>query len=575
MFKSGKLTFWHYGAPPRSIILLSVASSKRFASWFTWRLPASALLFLAIPIVFLITVFELTKAKGPQWLPTSFENPYAYLFNSLLLVKGQEPMHIDHPGTTTQVFGAIILRASSLKSADELVTATLRDPEKQIRKLHQALLFFTALVLWLCPWITAVALRNLVVGLLIQVPCLFYQTLLWYGILFGSDLMLVPFSIAAVCCCTLQIAPKPSADAQAVLVGIRTRSSADDSPRRAPFPFLAALTGLVCALGIVTKLTFFPLILISLLCCQSWRNLSAFMVAFVTGVVICVLPTYSQLLRLLTWAVNLGTHTGDYGSGAIGFAEANVYLPFLWEFFQKGPLVAIIPLASTFLVILLSLLPKKERSRNPVSRRTALPLFAIQLISFFVIAKESGPHYFIPLALTAGLGLVLLFYSQQTPNSSAIVRAIGWLVLICLLGLGIRDFIRKTPQTYTDLCDQRVDQLRLYNHAKAITKDGVRVDYFFSDSPEYAICYGNNYAGKFFGPLLTHMYPKAFFFNIFNSRFETFTEYLLPEVELKKYDHLYFLGTPSLFPAVDGLDPKTFETIDRAGEYYLQRWTRK
>jgi hypothetical protein len=373
-----------------------VASSKRLASWFTWRLPASALLFLAIPIVFLITVFELTKAKGPQWLPTSFENPYAYLFNSLLLVKGQEPMHIDHPGTTTQVFGAIILRASSLKSADELVTSTLRDPEKQIRKLHQALLFFTGLVLRLCPWITAVALRNLVIGLLIQVPCLFYQTLLWYGILFGSDLMLVPFSIAAVCCCTLLIAPKPSPEAQAVLVGIGTGSSTDGSIRRAAFPFLAALTGLVCAFGIVTKLTFFPLIFISLLCCQGWRNLAAFTAAFVTGAVICLLPIHSELLRLLTWAVNLGTHAGDYGSGAVGFAQADVYLPFLRDMLQREPLLAIIPSVTILGVILLIFVSRKASPPNPVSWRMALSLFAIQLVSFFVIAKESGSHYFIP-----------------------------------------------------------------------------------------------------------------------------------------------------------------------------------
>ena len=70
------------------------------------------------------------------------------------------------------------------------------------------------------------------------------------------------------------------------------------------------------------------------------------------------------------------------------------------------------------------------------------------------------------------------------------------------------------------------------------------------------------------------MYPEAFLFNIFNSRFETFTEYLVPEVELKKYEHLY-LETSYLFPRVDGLDPRTLQTSDRAGEYYLQKWTRK
>jgi hypothetical protein len=552
-----------------------VASSKRFPSWLTWRLPASALLFLVIPSVFLITVFEFTKAKGPQWLPPSFENPYAYLFNSLLVVKGLEPMHIDHPGTTTQVFGAIILRASSVKSADELITSTLRDPEKQIRKLHQALLFLTALVLWLSPWITAVALRNLVIGLLIQIPCLFSQTLLSYGILFGSDLMLVPFSVAAVCCCTLLIAPKSSPQTQAVLVGIRTRPAINSSIHRASFPFLAALTGLICAFGIVTKLTFFPLIFISFLCCQSWRNLAAFTGAFVTGVVICLLPIHSQLLRLLTWAVNLGTHTGDYGSGPVGFAQADVYLPFLRDVLQREPLLAIIPSVTIIVVTLLILLSRKTSSTNPVSWRMAFVLFAIQLIAFFVIAKESGPHYFIPLALTASLSLVLLFYALQTPNSPTIVRAIGWVALTGLLALGFKDFLQKTPATYANFCDQRMDQLRLYKHAKEITKEGVRVDYLFSDSPEYAMCYGNGFAGHFFGAMLSSLFPNSLFFNVVKGQFETFNGDLAPEVVLSKYDHLYFLGTPSLFPKVDGLDPGTFETIDHAGEYYLQKWTRK
>ena len=49
----------------------------------------------------------------------------------------------------------------------------------------------------------------------------------------------------------------------------------------------------------------------------------------------------------------------------------------------------------------------------------------------------------------------------------------------------------------------------------------------------------------------------------------------MPEDILKKYDHLYFLGAPSYFPKIDGLDARTFETIDHADDYYLQKWTRK
>jgi hypothetical protein len=71
------------------------------------------------------------------------------------------------------------------------------------------------------------------------------------------------------------------------------------------------------------------------------------------------------------------------------------------------------------------------------------------------------------------------------------------------------------------------------------------------------------------------MYPNALFFDVFNSKFETFTTFIDPEEELQKYDHLYFLGSRKLFPKVKGLDPDTFETIDQAGDYYLQKWTRK
>lgn len=177
--------------------------------------------------------------------------------------------------------------------------------------------------------------------------------------------------------------------------------------------------------------------------------------------------------------------------------------------------------------------------------------------------------------MSAGLNLVLLFYAFQVPNASGIRQRVGWILLFFLLALGVGEFIDQTPAACRDLYAQQVDQLRLYQRAKEVAKDDTRVDYFFSDSPEYALYYGNGYSGMAFGPLLTKMYPKAFFFNIFNAQFGTFTEFLEPNTVLPEYDHLYFLGSPSLFPKVDGLDPRTFETIDHAGDYYLQKWTRK
>ena len=109
-----------------------MTTKRRFDLKPAGRVAGSALLFLVIPVVFFVAVAQLTRAKGPQWLAFSFENPYNYLMNSLLLVNGRAPSSIEHPGTTTQVFGATVLRLSSTKSADDLVASVLQHPEKHI-----------------------------------------------------------------------------------------------------------------------------------------------------------------------------------------------------------------------------------------------------------------------------------------------------------------------------------------------------------------------------------------------------------------------------------------------------------
>lgn len=544
-------------------------------SRFGWPYAMSAGLFLVIPLLFVFAVFQLTKASGPQWLPTTFENPYTYLLNSLLLADGRLPVYIDHPGTTTEVFGGIVLMASNTKSTDDLVVATLKNPERQIRKLHWSLIIVTALMIWLAPYLTALALRSWLVGILIQVPVLFYQISLYYAMLFGSDLMLVPFSIAAVCCCTLLAAPSnlPKKD---IIFVVGDGSAIPASSRRClRIPLLASLAGVICALGIVTKLTFFPLILISLFCCGIRKQLVSFLIVFLLSLLLALFPIYWQLPQLITWVFDLGVHSGKYGAGSIGLPGANAYISALRVLLASEPLLAVITTATVIAAFGLLLLHKKNKSPQATTCKTILFLFGIQLVSFLVIAKHPAIHYIIPLTITTGLNLALLLVASQGAGSPPIGRAIGWLILVGLVLLGSKDFIHRTKRTYVTLRHETADELRLYHHAKAITQNDVRVDYYLSDSPEFPLGFGNHFAGDAFGAVLTRLYPDILFFDIFSGQFENFTESIEPAVVLKKYDHLYFLGHRDTLSKIDGFDPARFETIDHAGPYYLQKWTRK
>ena len=543
--------------------------------WSKLRVPLPGLVFLVIPAAFLVTVNLLTKAKGPQWLPFTFENPYNYLFNSLLLVKGQAPYSIDHPGTTTQEFGALILRASSLSSNDDLIKSVLEHPEHYIQTLHSALLIFTVLALWLAPWLTAAALGNRTIGLLIQAPSLFFAVLLWYGVLFGPDLMLVPFSIAAICCCILLVFSSQATELS-FLAGISNSSTGSSSTLSIRIALLPAVTGLVCALGLATKLTFFPLALISLLCCRSRKNLLAFAFAFIFGLALALLPIYSQLWRLATWTFNLGIHSGRYDTGSVGLPSSGVYLASLLHLVQAEPLAIIIPLLATTVLVAFSFL---YGSPNKIGRHTALLLLVIQVASILVIAKETGIHYLIPLALTTALNLVFLFQACRNIDASKLKKRVGRIALVVLLVLGAISFVGGTLNRYQALHKDKRELLRLYQHAEALTRNEVRVDYFFSDSPLYPLCYGNDWAGGAFGQLLSTLYPDKLFFNVFNRKFQTFTGWIDPDVILKKYDHLYFLGRMDLFPDLNGFEPDTFEIMDQFsdqfGDYTLRKWTRK
>lgn len=546
----------------------------------SWLLLRTRVLFsgavlLVIPILFLVAVLQLTKARGPQWMPYTFENPYNYLLSSLLLAKGQSPPYIMHPGTTTQVFGAVMLRASSLKPVDELVEDTLRKPEKHIKLLHRALLIFTVLLLWIAPWITAVALKNNIFPLLIQAPCLFSQTFWWWHIQFGPELMLVGFSVAAVCCCVLLLLPSSFPEKFVAFFGFRVGSSNLDQPRllRLQVPILPALTGMICAVGLVTKLTFFPLILIGLFCCWTRRKLTAFVFAFFLTLALALLPIYPQLPKLGAWIFNLGVHSEQYGRGAVGLPPLNEYLSNLSSFLQSEPTLAIGLISTAMVLILLTLLPRDRTDAPRLSWQSALAVFGIQLISYLTIGKQTELRYLIPLSLSLGLSLVLLLYAAQT-RRSIISKAIGWLALIGVLFLGFKEFIECIPDTYEELRTETADQLRLYRHSTEITKNDVRVDYFFSDSPEFPLCYGDGATTNAFGPLLDKLYPHRLFLDVFGLRFQTFGEYIKPEVVLQKYDHLYFLGSRKWFPKIPGFDPGTFETLDSAGDYSLQKWTR-
>jgi hypothetical protein len=61
------------------------------------------------PCAFLLTIAWLRHVRGPAWLAFNSDPEYVYLMNSLAMLKGYPPFHIDHPGIPLKALGAIVI----------------------------------------------------------------------------------------------------------------------------------------------------------------------------------------------------------------------------------------------------------------------------------------------------------------------------------------------------------------------------------------------------------------------------------------------------------------------------------
>src|SRR5260370_16114734 len=101
---------------------------------------------LVIPCsLFLLSVL-LTNASGPYYQFGNFDPDYCYLFNALNILTFHPPGHWDHPGTTLQLLGAIVVLGKWLGSSlfgvwMPISKAVLSDPESYLHAINLAINF--------------------------------------------------------------------------------------------------------------------------------------------------------------------------------------------------------------------------------------------------------------------------------------------------------------------------------------------------------------------------------------------------------------------------------------------------
>lgn len=373
-----------------------------------------ASLHLVLPALVVLAGAWFARCRTPI---TYWADPdYAYLLNALSLAEGAAPTHTQHPGTTAQEMGAVVLRlAHAFRPAGfaSLREHVLARPEAFLRLWRSLALGLYAAALTVSGLFVWRATGSLVASGLFQLmPLLSVETL---------------FSLSRVQAEPVALALGAGATATLVALAV--------DPGRWETRRTAVLLGVMAGLGVATKLTFAPVVLVCLVV-LSRPSRRVFGIGAVVSGAIALLPTVPTLKDNARWYWSLLVHTGYYGSGQGGLVDLQAFPGNLqrlaWEEWAAS-LLGLIGLAVG--LVLLGRASGGEPSHRPAARALVAAGVA-QLAWLLVVGKHARSRYLLPVVLLAAISAVLTWHASRRPGLAAAAVRAGVIALALLAVAG-------------------------------------------------------------------------------------------------------------------------------------------
>jgi hypothetical protein len=460
---------------------------NRLSSWLV--LNKRLLTFTIIPAAFLMCVLVLDAARGPYWLGSNSDPEYPYLLNSLNVAEGQAVGHFDHPGTPVQVTGGLLLKLFHLRRpATPLAGDVLTNPERYLNLMNKTLLAAMAICLFLLGMSTLMLTKDKRFSFLLQASPFFSATLIFSAVRWDPEPFLFSICLAFII----------------VLVSFRA-AQPNESLRK-----YALLFSVLCGLGIATKITFLPVVLVPLITLPSSLRLRFL---FLTGLfcVVFTLPiafAYGQMFRFFG---QIAVGTGLYGSGSQTVLDPWAVLENLAALHLTETVFFIVLYLGIFTIFALRRQISQGTGGATARRdiRILIGLIVCQSTSVLMVAKHftvGKEYYLLPALMFSGLmfGLIL---ELRKPSRVMLLLAFGTFALLAVF---------REIATYRSLNEAKEEQQLVFNKVEHMAGYG-RVYYYGSSSPYYALKFGDDYSNNRHSAILNRLYPDEYFYDPFDS----------------------------------------------------------
>ena len=362
-------------------------------------LSGSAIALLIFPAMMLIGGLVMIGYMSPIYSglqALDYDPAYPYLFNGAGLMKGYNPSHVDHPGTPVQILtGLISIVSWSVATLCGLTSlafpaSVAANSEEYLRIIMTAFLVMNCLAVYWLGSAIARSTRIVMAGIACQAAYLLISPLLFPRIFHAAPEAILCLSATAL---MSVLAPVLFADREC-------------SDRR------AVAAGFFIGLGIATKVTFFPLLLLALVPGRK-RPIIIALAACVLSTFFLLVPVMSKLNRIFQWLFAIATHEGRHGGGAAGFIDWTGIPDTARRIASAEPIlvVAIIAVAAA---ILLS---------NSSDRRKAAIIAAALGGMIVLVLKHYAAHYLMPAVAIAPAIIVWSISRLANRQSSYVIAA--------------------------------------------------------------------------------------------------------------------------------------------------------
>ncbi|MEO8209623.1 MAG: hypothetical protein ABI840_03595, partial [bacterium] len=386
-----------------------------------------------------------------------------------------------------------------------MVVDVLTRPEPYLFFINKVLVTINSIGLFLLGVFTYRFSKNIYLSLLIQLSP-FTSIEIYYGLIIVTPENFIIF----VCICFIGI-----------IIYYLYRI---DIHMKQPLKFVLIL-GLVCGLGLASKLYFIPLIVIPLTIIKGFKNSIIFLFTFVLSFLIFISPALSHFDYFLIWVKDLFINSGKHGGGESNIINTSSFLKNVIMIFTKDYIFGLAYLFTLITLLTKKLLYKKHRDLNLKKITMVLTgIFITFTFQIIIVGKHYSQYYMLPSFMLSVLAITLsayIFSSLITKYQTGFKLEYLTIPLIAIFASwGILQIIL----SYNEGDLQRKDAMEALYFVRDNYPEALVISSFGTANPQCALAFASQYGSgqsQSYRNLLSQMYSSKIFYNQWRNVFYT------------------------------------------------------